>query len=151
MKKEVFAAVGNAAYGQNFVTPTSDFLGVSDRTVRHWLAGKYNIPAMEKELIAMLEMRKREIDQAISLLKETLKMNTAYDIYDAAFDSACSEYHEYTADYVQLYAENAMNISISTELAQTIADKAKWANENSGNQNDFYYEVEKPLSEIQIS
>ena len=149
MKKELLITAAQAAYGTNFVTPISKELNVTDRSVRRWIDGTYPPPALEMELIAVLEKRKNEIEAAINSLKGSLKMNTAFTIYDSAFDPNCSEYHEYTADYVLRYAENALDLYISTELAQLIADKAKWASENNS-QNEFWHEVEKPLSEIVI-
>lgn len=37
-------AVGEALFGPSWQTPLADSLGVSDRTVRRWLAGQAGIP-----------------------------------------------------------------------------------------------------------
>lgn len=37
-------AVGNALYGPSWRKPMWDALGVSERTMRRWLAGEFDIP-----------------------------------------------------------------------------------------------------------
>lgn len=76
MKKELLITAGQAAYGPNFVTPISKELNVTDRSVRRWVEGSYPPPALEAELIEILEKRKTEIEEAINSLKGSLKMIT---------------------------------------------------------------------------
>ena len=80
-------------------------------------------------------------------------MTTAYELEDAAFDSAC-DYAEETIEYLQSYAEGAFNVYVSAEVAQQILDcrkELKEANEKNGEgQNNRWHLVEKPLSEIKL-
>lgn len=77
----------------------------------------------------------------------------AFELYDAAFDSAC-DYAEDTIEYIQGYADGAFNLSVSDEIAQKILDcKAAFKAETEKNgqgQNNLYHLVEAPLSEIEL-
>lgn len=77
----------------------------------------------------------------------------AFEIYEAAFDSAIDG-AEATTDYVQDYAEFALDTAITREVAQAIVDahlSFKGLNENNGEfQNAFYHKIEAPLSAIEI-
>ncbi|SFN76570.1 hypothetical protein SAMN05216516_1206 [Izhakiella capsodis] len=73
----------------------------------------------------------------------------AFEIYDAAFDSA-NDNIEYTAHYVKQYAEGALDVFLSDEIAKEIADCAIKFRDNGNGTNDLYHFVEKPLSEIEI-
>jgi DNA-binding transcriptional regulator YdaS (Cro superfamily) len=71
MNKEQFIASGQAAFGAHFVTEIAKRLNVSDRTVRHWVSGKYSIPAtLLPEFIAILIERKTAIENAITELRQ---------------------------------------------------------------------------------
>lgn len=76
MKKEQLIAAGIAAFGKRWQTDISEALGVSDRTVRNWVSGKYMIPStVSADIVLILKQRKNEIDEAISMTTETFLMN----------------------------------------------------------------------------
>ncbi|TNL01040.1 hypothetical protein CYD30_28380 [Kosakonia cowanii] len=74
MTRDQFIAAGQAAFGKQWQTEISEELGVSSKTVRNWVAGKYNIPPIERELIEVLKRRTKQIDEQISALTEEMKM-----------------------------------------------------------------------------
>lgn len=77
----------------------------------------------------------------------------AHQLFEACFDSAC-DFAEPTAKYVADYAEGAFNMTISDEVAALIAEKKlTWdmtveAGESS--QNEFWYQVQKQLEDIEL-
>lgn len=77
----------------------------------------------------------------------------AYQLFDAAFDSAC-DYAEPTADYVASYADGAFGLAISSKVAEIVASKQRECNAlveaGESNSNEFYYRVQKPLEEIEL-
>jgi hypothetical protein len=79
----------------------------------------------------------------------------AFEIYQAAFDAAQGDNRAATAEYVQDYASNAMDVSISKEVAQQIADcRAAFLAEveasNQEMQNWSYHNVQSDLEEIEV-
>ena len=81
-------------------------------------------------------------------------MTTAFDLYDAAFDSAC-EHQEETIQYLQEYADAVFNVYVSDEICQKIIDckqehKKYLENCHAASSNDFDYMVRFPLQEIII-
>lgn len=69
-------AAGKAAFGERWQTDMSRALGVSDRTVRHWLSGKYQMPPLIfSDITKVLEERKALIEEVIKMTKETYLMN----------------------------------------------------------------------------
>lgn len=75
---------------------------------------------------------------------------TAMDIYEAAFDTTRIEYFDYSSAGVQAYAEGAMDLFISDEVAEKIAQCAVSFRDNGHGENDFFYLVEKPLRDIEL-
>lgn len=76
-------AAGKAAFGERWQTDMSRALGVSDRTVRHWLSGKYQMPPLIfSDITKILEERKALIEEAIKMTKETYLMNPATGTVD---------------------------------------------------------------------
>ena len=72
-------------------------------------------------------------------------MITAYDIYDAAFDSAQSEYSERTISYIVQYAESVFNVYLTSDIAQKILDAIdKWESNDCGGDNKWH-DIEKQL------
>ena len=69
MDREIFITICRAAYGENFATPISRELNVTDRSVRRWVSGQYAIPDIGDELIQILERRAREIEDACRLAR----------------------------------------------------------------------------------
>jgi hypothetical protein len=80
----------------------------------------------------------------------------AYQLYEAVFDSARKEFVPETTEGKVLdvleYAEGALDISISREIAERIvaAHEAFFAAELNGglDSNKYHYIVKSPLSEI---
>ena len=76
MKKEKLIAAGTAAFGHRWQTDLSNALGVSDRTIRNWLSGKYQIPStVSADIVIILNRRKAEIIEAIAMVTEKYLMN----------------------------------------------------------------------------
>ncbi len=77
----------------------------------------------------------------------------AYELYAAAFDSAC-DFQEPTSAYVSQYADGAFDMSISIDTAELIATKRReWlalVEDGKSNSNKFFHLVEKPLAEIEL-
>jgi hypothetical protein len=76
MTKEQLTASGIAAFGPRWQTDIADALGVSDRTVRNWVSGKYQIPStVSADIVLMLKRRRNEIDEAIIMTTEKFLQN----------------------------------------------------------------------------
>lgn len=77
----------------------------------------------------------------------------AYELHEAAFDSAVSETAE-TVEYIQSYAEGAFDLIVSEEVAQTILDcrAAYSAAFNEDGQYSFHHDtkVRRVLEEIEL-
>lgn len=84
----------------------------------------------------------------------------AYQVFQAAFDSAQSEFipkgREDKIDYVIQYADGAMGIRIERGVAEKIVDaqiayeKATWGESGDGQYSDNAYRlIEEPLSKIE--
>lgn len=71
MERGVFIAAGQAAYGKHFVSPLALELGVTDRTVRNWVAGKYKLPPeIEVKVKEILLRRQQEISEFLVIFAE---------------------------------------------------------------------------------
>lgn len=78
MNRETFIAAGKAAFGERWQTDMARALGVSDRAVRNWVAGKYQLPAtLSADVKIILEQRRTEIEEAIKMTAEKFLMNPA--------------------------------------------------------------------------
>ncbi|WP_058912855.1 DUF1870 family protein [Entomohabitans teleogrylli] len=78
MKREKLIAAGEAAFGKRWQTDMAAALSVSDRTIRNWVSGKYQIPDLvSADITVMLKNRKKNIDEALTMIKETYLMNPA--------------------------------------------------------------------------
>lgn len=98
MEKSKFIAACQAAYGESFVTPVSQHLGVSDRTVRHWVAGKYRLPSLiAADVSLMLLQRKSEIEEALKMTTEKFLMNPLTGSVDTE-ENWLSEMSEWAVD-----------------------------------------------------
>ncbi|AOV01666.1 hypothetical protein GY14_02695 [Delftia tsuruhatensis] len=73
----------------------------------------------------------------------------AYELFDAAFDSA-NDHRESTAAYVKQYADGAFDLVISDEVAEAIAAAKRKFDANGDGSNDFYHMVRAPLEEIEL-
>ncbi|HED5888714.1 TPA: hypothetical protein R5S02_003928 [Salmonella enterica] len=68
---EKLIIAGVSAFGPRWQSDTAAALGVSDRTIRHWLAKKHPIPSnVPGELLEILKIRKIEIEEAIAFLSQ---------------------------------------------------------------------------------
>lgn len=76
MDREKFIAASRAAFGERWQTDMAHALGVSDRTVRNWVSGKYNLPpTLSADIKLILEKRKAQIKEAIEMSTEKFLMN----------------------------------------------------------------------------
>ena len=76
MKKQQLIAAGFAAFGDRWQTDIANALGVSDRTIRNWVSGKYQIPStVSADIVIILNRRKAEIIEAIAMATEKFLMN----------------------------------------------------------------------------
>ncbi|ECF4097422.1 hypothetical protein ABX050_003855 [Salmonella enterica] len=68
---EKLIIAGVSAFGPRWQSDTAAALGVSDRTIRHWLAKKHPTPSnIPGELLEILKIRKMEIEEAIAFLSQ---------------------------------------------------------------------------------
>lgn len=74
----------------------------------------------------------------------------AYELYDAAFDSAQGEFAQSTVEYVKQYADGAFNTVVSDEVAQKIVACRVDFEQNGDGSNDFWHMVRKPLEAIEL-
>lgn len=78
---------------------------------------------------------------------------TAFNVYEAAIENAVWNDIEVTIDYIEKYAENAMNITIERSVAVTIFGAyEKWYKEDWKEQASadfFYHNIKEPLSKIE--
>ena len=64
MTPALLARIGRAMYGDQWQTPLSRDLDVSDRTVRHWLSGRNAMPAtLRADLLTLLDDREAALDE----------------------------------------------------------------------------------------
>jgi len=77
----------------------------------------------------------------------------AYELFDAAFDSA-ADGQERTIDYIVGYADGAFNVYCPDHVAQQIldcmAEFERQTDENGEYQNNAWHCIKKPLQEIQL-
>lgn len=76
MNRIKFIAAGKAAFGPRWQTDIASMLGISDRTVRNWVSGKYCIPStVSADIVLILKKRQAEIAEAIVMCTEKFLMN----------------------------------------------------------------------------
>ncbi|WP_312738311.1 hypothetical protein [Atlantibacter hermannii] len=127
MKKEQLIEIGTALFGKHFVTELAQRLGVSDRTVRHWIAEKYNIPAgVYLALLSIVNERMNEIN----LISERYNMNASKNIIDMINKAAAlkaeadNESHSDNPSYNQPLGYHVLTISDSFDID---IPAAKWS------------------------
>jgi len=64
MTPATLRTAGEALYGPRWQSALARDLGVSDRTMRRWVAGD-EAPNLSRELTALLRARKKSIDRAL--------------------------------------------------------------------------------------
>ncbi|EBC1886544.1 hypothetical protein BU332_22700 [Salmonella enterica] len=78
----------------------------------------------------------------------------AYDLYEAAFDTAQAEVAEPTASYVEEYAFGALDMAITTEVAEVIAEvRRNWldlVDAGEADSNAKYQRVQAVLEDIEL-
>jgi len=63
-------AVGQALYGERWQSPLARDLGVSDRTMRRWVAGTYPVPkGVRDDLLRLCAERGALLDEVARRLK----------------------------------------------------------------------------------
>lgn len=77
----------------------------------------------------------------------------AYELEQAAFDSACDNAEE-TVEYIQSYADGAFDLYVSADVAQKILECRKACREtteqNGEGENNGWHMVRKPLEQIEL-
>ena len=68
-ESDVLRLVGEALYGQQWQTPLSRDLGVTDRTVRNWAAGGPRPSDLVTRLLDLLRQRAGQMHDLISLIE----------------------------------------------------------------------------------
>jgi hypothetical protein len=67
---EVLKLAGRALYGERWQVPLARDLGISDRTVRYWVAGNHpRPPDLNQRLVALLRERGEELSGLIALIE----------------------------------------------------------------------------------
>lgn len=78
----------------------------------------------------------------------------AFELYDAVFDSANDGSDDVTAANVIAYADGALDLTISNEVAERVAKLRKeWlamVEAGTATANEHYHLVEKELSEVEL-
>lgn len=68
-ESDVLKLVGEALYGQQWQTPLSRDLNVTDRTVRNWTSGPTRPADLDDRLLALLRQRAEHLGELISLIE----------------------------------------------------------------------------------
>lgn len=78
----------------------------------------------------------------------------AFDLYEAAFDTAQAEVAEPTASYVEEYAFGALGMAIATDVAEVIAEvRRNWlemVEAGEADSNKKYHKVQAILQDIEL-
>ena len=87
-------------------------------------------------------------------MKCQVEVMTAFDLYEAAFDSA-NDYAEETAEYVQQYADGAFDKHVDIAICEKIAACRRTYkgldSEGGGEDAQAYHtQVRKPLEDIEL-
>lgn len=81
MNTELFKLVGEAAYGSSWQSSIQRDLGLKHRQrITQWLDGVRPIPNLTSELLAILNIRKAQIDNAIKALSNELYVEPKQDL-----------------------------------------------------------------------
>lgn len=81
MNIELFKSVGEAAYGSSWQSSIQRDLGLNHRQrITQWLDGTRPIPNLTSELLAILNIRKVQIDNAIKALSSDFYINEKVDL-----------------------------------------------------------------------
>lgn len=86
-------------------------------------------------------------------MKCQVEVMTAFDLYEAAFDSA-NDYAEETAEYVQQYADGAFDKHVDIAICEKIAAcrRAYKGLDSVGGEyaQAYHTQVRKPLEDIEL-
>lgn len=69
---EMLSTIGRALYGQQWQSDMARDLGVNNRTVRRWVAGESQPDGIMADLLALVERRGAQLDQAAKRLRRFL-------------------------------------------------------------------------------
>ncbi|MFK8259695.1 helix-turn-helix domain-containing protein [Erwinia sp. AnSW2-5] len=137
-------------------TGLAELLNIPYRTVYKWESGEREPPAAAIAAVKLVVFTQAHglIDEWINERNEIMNESQLLNVAEAIMDSAASEYRAtnlLNAEAVQAYAENGMDIYLSTEEAQTILDvcgplAARESNGEIISDNDWHHEFTKPLS-----
>jgi len=126
------AATGRALYGDRWQTALAQDLGVSDRTMRRWLAGEFHIPpAVATELRAVLVERLKTIGGMVRYTVNPRENTIFHSVTYAAFrydrDGNLTPLHSgfATAEEIPLITEGARE-ALRLEQERDPRIKAIW-------------------------
>jgi plasmid maintenance system antidote protein VapI len=107
---EKMRAVGETIYGDNWQSPLSRTLGVTDRTVRNFISGKTRIPVdMSTRLLDAVECEINKLKSAVEIINSD-KMRDEEITAEMLGDIA--NRHEYPDEQFRKAAIDAMNNAI---------------------------------------
>lgn len=123
MNRRNLIAVGEAAFGEQWQTEISEYLGVSTRTIRNWVSGKHKIPPLERELIEMLKRRISQIEKQITVLTKEMKMTKSINDFltdtESFHSSVIFKPASADTDKASLYNRISMKVE---DIARQIGD-----------------------------
>lgn len=119
MNIELFKLVGEAAYGSSWQSSIQRDLGLKHRQrITQWLDGVRPIPNLTNELLAVLNIRKTQIDNAINALSGELYIEPKQDLSKKII--AISD-----------------NGDLLPNVFENIESAAAWANENIDAEDEY--------------
>ncbi|NJR79344.1 hypothetical protein [Sphingomonas corticis] len=71
---DILRQAGEALYGERWQTPLSRDLGVTDRTMRNWAAGRHDVPAdVPDKLLRILRQRGDSMARLAARIEEHVR------------------------------------------------------------------------------
>lgn len=109
---EKLTAVGNAVYGNNWQSPISRALGITDRTVRNFISGKSHPKDLSARLITALENEMAKIKSAIDIVNSD---KVSGDDVTIEVITEIADQYEYSDEQDRKSAIDAMNNAVYEE------------------------------------
>ncbi|HDT6510520.1 TPA: hypothetical protein QFV83_003908 [Klebsiella aerogenes] len=109
---EKLTAVGNAVYGNNWQSPISRALGITDRTVRNFISGKSHPKDLSVRLITALENEMAKIKSAIDIVNSD---KVSGDDVTIEVITEIADQYEYSDEQDRKSAIDAMNNAVYEE------------------------------------
>lgn len=73
---DILKSAGEALYGERWQSPLSRDLGVTDRTVRNWAAGRHDCPDdLPARLLLILRERGESVKKLTALIERQVEQN----------------------------------------------------------------------------